>query len=541
VNLTALAHRVILSWGWTRAFIAFSAGAVAVLSMPPFGFLPALFVSLAVAVWLLDGAVAGGEISRRLGVSSGRLVTLRAAAVTGWWFGFGFFVATLWWLGAAFLVDADVYVWAMPFGVLILPALLAFFPAFGFALARLVWSPGAARVLALAFGLAAADWLRGHLFTGFPWNSFGMALAEHLWLSQVASAIGLYGLGVVAVATAGAFATLGTGTTAGGRWLAPVLSVAVLAGLSGFGAWRLPMGQVAEVPGVKLRIMQPNVAQDAKFRPENSDAIMRRYLTLSDRATSPISTGVSDITHLIWPESAFPFLLARTPAALAQIGALLPPGTTLITGAARAEPQLPGETGLRFFNSMQVVADNGVIIGTYDKVHLLPFGEYLPWGGLLQRLGIKQFVNVPGGFEAGTRPALLSVRGLPPVAPLICYEAIFPGAVVPEGRRPGLLLNVTNDAWFGDTPGPRQHFAQSRLRTIEEGLPLVRAANTGISAVVDPYGRTLSSLPVGIEGVIDSHLPAALSPTLYGRFGDVIFLSMLVACLGAALVARRLG
>jgi apolipoprotein N-acyltransferase len=286
--------------------------------------------------------------------------------------------------------------------------------------------------------------------------------------------------------------------------------------------------------------MQPNLPQDAKFGPESSDEIMRHYLTLSDRATSPQSTGIADATHLIWPESAFPFLLDRTPQALAQIAALLPPGTTLITGAARAEERLPGEPEPRYYNSIQVVADDGTITATYDKVHLVPFGEYFPafLDGALRYLGLRQFVSVPGGFESGTRRSGFVIQGLPPVAATICYEAIFPGAIVGSSSSPGLILNVTNDAWFGNTPGPYQHFAQARLRSVEEGLPLVRAANTGISAVVDPYGRVVASLPLGIEGVLDAVLPYAVAPPFFARYGQALVIALILCCWLAAAILR---
>jgi apolipoprotein N-acyltransferase len=528
--MSAIAHYVILSWGWRRALLALFGGAFAALAMPPFGVLPALVVSLCVAVWLIDGA--GGAGGRRG-------ATLLAAASAGWWWGFGFFLAGLWWLGAAFLVEADRFAWAMPLGVVGLPAILAFFPAFGFALARLLWSPGAWRILALVAGLSLAEWLRGHLFTGFPWNVLGMALAQNLWTMQIGAIVGLYGMTVLAVAIAAAPATLGTGKTAVARGLPSVIAVAALSGIALFGMMRLPAQPSTEHADIRLRIMQPNLPQDAKFNPDNREDIMQLYLGLSDRATSPRSSGVADATHLIWPESAFPFLLHRDQRALAQIAGLLPSGTTLITGAARVEEPL-FDGSYRFFNSIQALASDGSLIATYDKVHLVPFGEYFPaiFDQLLRSVGLREFVHVPGGFEAGTRRSVLHVPGLPPIAPGICYEAIFPGAVTPGIGMAGLILNVTNDAWFGDTPGPRQHFAQARLRAVEEGLPLVRAANTGISAVVDPYGRIVSSLPVGVEGLIDSGLPVAIGSTFFSRFGNSIFWLQLLLCLTVALAMR---
>lgn len=534
--LRALGAWVVLAWGWRRVLVAGGAGAVGALAMPPFGFLPALAISLTLAVWLIEGSAGSG----RFRAAS----TLGSAAIAGWFWGFGYFVAGLWWLGAAFLVEADQFAWALPLGVVGLPAVLAFFPALGFALARSLWSPGAGRIIALGVGLATAEWLRGTLFTGFPWNTLGMALAQNLWPMQAGAIVGLYGLTALTIVICAAPATLATGRTARGRLTPSGLAVAGLVGLCAYGAWRVPETPSRLVEGVKLRIMQPNLPQDAKFRPENRDAIMRRYLALSDRATSPQSTGVAGATHLIWPESAFPFLLHREPTALAQIAALLPPGVTLITGAARAEEAAAGER-LRFFNAIQVVSDEGAIVANYDKSHLVPFGEYLPpfLDAALRGVGLRQFVRVPGGFDAGLPGTPLSVRGLPPVAATICYEAIFPGGIVTShamaGARPGLILNVTNDAWFGNTPGPYQHFAQSRLRTVEQGLPLVRAANNGISAVIDPYGRVLGSLRLDVEGVLDLGLPVPLAPTLYGRLGEIPFAALIFLGLATCLLLRR--
>lgn len=529
-----------LTAGWRRLLIAFAAGALGALAMPPFGVLPALVVSLCVAVWLIDGAATG---------RSGNPRTLLACGVIGWAWGFGYLTAGLWWLGSAFLVEGDEFAWALPLGVIGLPAVLGLFYGAGFALARLVWSRGTGRIAALAFGLAACEWLRGHLFTGFPWNTLGMALGQNLWLMQAAAAIGLYGLTLLAILIAAAPATLATGDGGRGRY-GPALAAGIaLAALAGFGASRLPALPDPTVPGVRLRLIQPNLNQDAKFRPENREDILDRYIELSDRAAAPDRTGLADVTHVIWPESAFPFLIQRDPKALARIAAALPPGKQLITGAARAEEPLPGERP-RYFNAILTI-ENGPKLGdVYDKVHLVPFGEYLPGplDAALRALGLRQFVSVPGGFTPGSRAGqrILNVPGLPPIAATICYEAIFPSEVVPGAAPtgpplvPGLILNLTNDAWFGDTPGPRQHFAQARLRAVEEGLPLVRDANTGISGVVDAHGRITASLPLGVEGVLDAALPARLpGRTLYARLGDIPFALMLAIILLCAIGARR--
>jgi apolipoprotein N-acyltransferase len=528
--LARAATATVLAWGWRKALIALAAGASGALALAPLDLWPLLVIPMTVAVWLVDGAV--GESAWR---------RFRAAFAAGWWWGFGFFLAGLWWLGAAFLVEADKFAWAMPLGVVALPAFLAIFPAAGFALARAIWPTGAGRILILAAALALSEWLRGHILSGFPWNVYGMMLAGPSWFAQSASLIGLYGLTALAVAIGASPATLCTGETDLERWRVPALATVLLALMAGFGAWRIPAEPVPAVNGVKLRLMQPNLPQDAKFSPRNSEMILSHYLALSDRATSPAATGVQDVTHLIWPESAFPFLLGRTPQALARIAALLPPNTTLITGAARAGETLPGESRPPIYNSIQVVNDEGVITGSYDKVHLVPFGEYLPplLDRLIRAVGLSEFVSVPGGFASGSRRTPLAIRGLPPAASLICYEVIFPGAAMPSGPRPGFMLNLTNDGWFGRTSGPYQHLAQARLRAIEEGLPLVRVANTGISAVVDHYGRLRAALPLGETGVLDTSLPRAGAATPYSRFGDLFFAGVVASLLLAGVLMRR--
>ena len=534
--MISVAERVILAEGWRRRAIAFVAGALGALAMAPFDLFPTLLAPMVVGVWLLDGA------SETAGARRGALsfAALRAAFGAGWWLGFGYFLAGLWWLGAAFLVEADKFAWALPLGVVGLPIILAIFTGAGFTLARVLWRPGPGRVLIFAAALTASELARGLLFTGFPWNVWGMALGGNLVLAQAGSLVGLYGLTLLAVAIFASPATLADPTESAPRRWSRAMTVATLAlaALAAFGGLRLTGGNVEAVKGVKLRIMQPNLPQDAKFRPDNKADILRRYLALSDRATSPRATGLADVTHLIWPESAFPFILARDPQALAQIGAALPAGAVLITGAARVEEStaLQGRVGdnLRYFNSVQIVASGGAILESADKVHLVPFGEYLPFRKWFDQIGLRQFVHIPGGFDAGQRRKALRAPGLPDIAPLVCYEAIFPGEVTPEGSaaRPGLLLNVTNDGWFGRTPGPYQHLAQARLRAIEEGLPLVRAANTGVSAVVDPYGRILAQLPLGVDAVLDAPLPQRIEPTVFARWP---WISPLVLC-GAALM-----
>ncbi len=532
-RLTLISHRIILSWGWERRLIALFAGACADLSMAPIGAMPALFISMSVAVWLIDGAAGSGNYSW--------LKKIFNAATTGWWFGFGYFLAGLWWLGAAFLAEGEQFIWAMPLGVVVLPAALALFHAFGFALSRILWSSGNGRIFALATGLGLAEWLRGHIFTGFPWNMFGQAFGEYIITAQAASLIGIEGLSVIAIALFATPALIATGETQKFKckpliWAGVIFTIILV-----FGGARLALNggmspqydKAHLVENVKLRVMQPNISMFDKHNAKNGERLLETYLKLSDKPTSANTSSILDTTHVIWPESPFPFILAQTPQALTMIGAKLQGKVVLITGAIRAD-LASDKQNTRYFNAIQVIDKDSVIADSYDKVHLVPFGEYLPtpFQRLFTTLGLKQFVNVPGGFEAGSFVRPIEAQGLPLILPMICYEAIFPNSF---SRDPGqknsnaqLIINITNDAWFGTSFGPYQHFSQSRMRAIEQGLPLIRAANTGISAVIDPYGRILKSLPLGVTDVIDAPLPKAIGNTIYMRYGKSFALALLL-------------
>ncbi|MBR1223682.1 MULTISPECIES: apolipoprotein N-acyltransferase [unclassified Bradyrhizobium] len=524
-KLRAAGLAIILAWGWKRAALALVAGALSALAMAPFNAWPLLFLTFPVAVWLIDGAGAG----RWRGVP--------AAAMSGFWFGLGYFVVGLYWIGYAFLVDAPTFAWLMPFAVLGLPAYLALFTAAGFALARLLWTRDASRLLALAISLTITEWLRGHLLSGFPWNSFGYALSEPLALAQTASLIGLWGMTFLTVAIFASPAVLIDGTSRGRKpWLAPVAALGLLAVMAVFGAVRLSM-QPTVLAKVKLRIMQPNLQQDVKFNYAAKAEVMQKYLTLSDRASGPQSTGVSDAQILIWPESAFPFFLTREADAMAQIADLLPRGTVLITGSVRAPDLPPGVRITRAYNSIYAIDHDGSVLSVYDKLHLVPFGEYLPFQDWMEKLGFVQLTRVQGGFIPGTRRRAMDIPNAPRALPLICYEAIFPGDITTRDDRPGWIINVTNDGWFGISTGPYQHLQQMRLRAVEEGLPVVRAANTGISAVIDPSGRIVARLGLGIEGVLDANLPSALPPTIYARVRDIP--TGMILAVALLLVIRR--
>ena len=445
--------------------------------------------------------------------------TLTEATLSGWFFGFGYFLAGLWWIGAAFLVEAR-YQWAMPFAVIGLPLILALFYALAFGLCFRFWRSGLHRIILFSLLMTATELLRASLFTGFPWNALGMLLGTELVFAQITSVIGLYGLTFFVVLLGSLPVLLFTEQARSRRALGPLLSLIGLMALYGFGHQRLDSASADFVPNTRIRIMQPSIAQDEKFDQANSANILSLYLSLSSKGSYPSPHGMEGITHLIWPETAFPFLLDQSPKAREEIARILPKGAVLLTGAVRAE-QGSAQSGRDYFNSIQMLDDSGVIKASADKVHLVPFGEYLPLSGALDFFGLRDFITAPGGFIPGAQRDPLLVPAWPPALPLICYEAIFPDeSRLTNGKRAGVLLNVTNDAWFGFTPGPSQHYAQARLRAIEYGAPLIRAGNNGISAIIDPYGREIARIDLGARGIIDGPLPAALPKTPYARLSD---------------------
>lgn len=498
--MRSIARSVILLWGWRRLGVAALAGALSALAQAPFHLAPVLFVTLPVLVWLIDGSVADGPRGLR---------RLRPAAAVGWWFGFGYFLAGLWWIGAAFLVEAETFGWLMPFAVVALPAGLALFTAAGCAVARAIWPESATRIFALALGLSGSEWLRGHLLTGFPWNLIGQAVGFTDVTAQAAAVVGVYGLTAAGIVVFAAPAVLADAAT-GRRWAKPLtLAVAVLllAADVGYGVWRLASAPdlASGGDGTRIRIVQPAIDQSQKWDPEMRERTLQTYLEMSDLRNDSETLGALSFGLIVWPETALPFFLTEEPEALARIGTMLPPGTTLVTGAPRVEPD--GE-GRRFYNSVYVIDDTGQIRGAYDKAHLVPFGEYVPLAPVLERLGLRQLAHSVGGFSAGRGPASISLPDGLRSGMLVCYEIIFPGAATDPADRPDVILNVTNDAWYGRTPGPYQHLDLARMRAVEEGLPVIRAANSGISAVIDPYGRYVAKLGLGEVGVLDSQIPA---------------------------------
>lgn len=427
------------------------------------------------------------------------------------------------------LVDAAAFWWALPLAVLGLPAVLAVYFGLAVAIARRFWSSGAERILVLALAFALAEFLRARLLTGFPWNEIGMMAAPWPLFMQTAAVWGTHGLTLVGIVVF-SLPVLALRRQAG-RLAVAVLGLALLAFHGAYGGYRL----AAELPAPEpkpshVRIVQPAIDQSRKWDPAEANAILRLLMDMTARGR----TAPDEI--VIWPESSFPYLISDVSPVVAAAAQSLGPGARLLAGAARMEE--PAGAAPRYYNSILSIRPDGTVDGRFDKLHLVPFGEYLPFQSFLERLGIMQLTQLPGGFSAAQERRSGSVEGVPPFLPLICYEVIFPSEI---RREPGdaFVLNVTNDAWYGETPGPYQHLAHARLTALALGLPLVRAANSGISVVTDSVGRDVARMDLGERGTIAAELPAPGPETMVSKHGNLVFWLLSAAALLTVVALRR--
>lgn len=504
-----------------RGALALVGGALTAAGLPPLGLWPLAVLGLPLFLALLETA---------------RQVNWRSGFGLGWLFGLGYFALAFHWIGFAFLVEAETYLWMMPFMLGALAGGMAIYWGLAALLARRLGGGGLPLVMVFAAMLGLAEWLRGHLFTGFPWAAPGLLADGMGGVAQLASVVGMTGLTLLVTLWASLPLVFASDARRGARLAAAALLLLMPAAW-GWGELRLGAAAEATVPGVAIRIVQPNVPQEAKWRDDNARAIFDELQQLSALPTAEQPDGIAGVTHVIWPESAVPFLIEESPAARAELRPLLGGRTALITGAirvARKEGEDPD-----VFNSILVFDGAAEPVAHYDKWRLVPGGEFLPFGWLLEPLGFRRVVQTPGSFMAGPGPVTVTLPGGLRAGLTVCYEAIFPDRLTEPGQRPDVIVNVTNDGWFGRSTGPWQHLAQARLRTIEQGLPMIRAANTGISAVIDPYGRIQRMLPLMERGVVDSPLPVALSGTLYGAGGDFWLVLLAGAVLGCAFLAKK--
>jgi apolipoprotein N-acyltransferase len=505
------------------------AGAGVALAFPPFGVLPGL---LGFALILhLCGETAGPR-------------PLRGAFWRGWLAGTAFFLIATWWVYQAFQVDAADQGWMAPFAVALLAAGLGlFWGAAGLAY-RWIAPTGWARVVVFAGVMTAFEWLRGHLLTGFPWDLPGESWRAGSPVSQAAALMGAYGLSWITVAIAATPALLLDAPRRRQAVIACVCAALGLAGLYAYGATRLAKPSAPSADAPIVRIVQPDLPEVASYTAATYADTVRAHLAL----TAQPAAHRPDI--IVWPERAIPgaFSDYLAPGTWTRdaITAALAPGQILLTGGYRTQAAPPGAyapDGLAYFNSLLALrrdATGLTPIAVYDKYRLVPFGEYLPLARWLAPLHVQELVHVGDGFSPGPPPRPMPLDGAPLVQPLICYEALYPGftrkGAIRAGRRPAWIVNVSDDAWFGGTYGPVQHLNLASYRAIEEGLPIVRATPTGVSAVIDAYGRVEPGMRLGQgqAGVIDAPLPPALAPTPFDRFGQTILVLMMLVSAAAA-------
>ena len=529
----------------TSLFLAFFSGLISTLAMPPLFLWPLLFLTLPPLIWLID------TINRQDTTARSRRQRLLRLFCLGWSFGFGYLLVSLYWIGSSFLVEADKFAWALPFAVTLLPAALAIFYGAAFLLCGLHWPKGPERLIVFAFAIFAVDWLRGHIFTGFPWNLIGHSLTSPDQFMQSLSLFGLYGLSALAVLIFAAPATLVTPPRSPQRPphaltpsnLAPTcLALLTLAGLYIYGTIRLAnSGPTEFTPGVELLLIQPNVPQKQKVNPAQRAEVLQRAMdltaaTLADAAPRRQSgNNTPEARLIIWPETAVPFALNQVENLQKTLAGYLEPGDQIITGAYNLEGTSAADA--RAYNSLFLIDRPGTIAAKFDKHHLVPFGEYLPFPELFTAIGFEALVRMRGGFAIGDPPQPIETLSTPPFLPFICYEAIFPFGRSSAGKT-GWLLNISNDGWFGHTAGPYQHAHFVRLRTVETGLPMVRLVNGGISAVYDGLGRTVTATKLGETTGIFSRLPLAETSAL-GAIPRAFLLILLILVYSATICAMK--
>ena len=498
--------------GWCRCSIAILAGILSACALPPLHLIPMLFISFPCLIWLVDGAS-----------------SCRRAFLDGWWFGLGHFLAGLYWITFSLTIDQNFF-WLIPFSLLGIPAVIAIYIACATAFLRFA-RKGLVRIALFAASWVFFEWLRGILFTGFPWNGIGLVWANSESAIQIVSYIGLIGLGFLTVFWASSLAALAYEKSffSFAKFIPFVICLSIVL-IPGY--VRLAITEKSGFhKDIYLRIVQPNIPQSIKWSKSHRMKHLSSLLELSRRPSS------APIIITVWPETASPFVVSLSKAYRKVLGDVMSENGFLLTGSIRLRTD--GIQNLKIWNSLHAISSKGRVIMTYDKHHLVPFGEFVPFSGILRKhLGIKKITTGRTDFSAGNGPKSFILPKIPSFSPSICYEVIFSNKVAYLRDRPKWFLNITNDAWFGNSSGPYQHLAMARMRAVEQGIPLVRAANTGISAIVDPFGHIMKFIPLEKKGVIDFYLPKPIEGgTVYSRIGDWPIL-VFIFIMGVYLVLR---
>ena len=501
---------LINQYPWLLRLVLVVLGVISSLAFAPYHLVFLLVPAFSFLIWFLD-------------IQTNRISVFAPI----WWFGLGHFVFGNAWMANAILVRADEFWWLYPIALFVPGAVLATLPAL---LGAVVWSKRKSpditvSVISVAFAWSLSEWLRCWMLTGYPWNLIGYVWSNYIPVLQSVNIIGVLGLGLLTLITAMLPVLFWSPTK---KTVINLKNITFLAGMVFiwlgiviYGVQRLHYFPTTYVPGILLRLVQPAISQQDKINPDNYQRNLNDYLRLT-RNTS----NFHQVTHVIWPESSVSYDVERYPEVRQLLSSAVPEGGKLIFGANRLLWQ--GDQVIQAWNSLYVINQVGDILARYDKTHLVPFGEYVPgrsWFPWLNKI-------TPGAldFSAGSGHVTLTLENdiLPPFSPLICYEVIFPGQVKSYTDRPTWLLNITNDGWFGLSSGPYQHFEMAKTRAVEEGIPLIRVAATGISGVVDPYGRVLALMPLNQVGVVDAPLPKPHpTRTWYSKFGNSTFLVLL--------------
>jgi apolipoprotein N-acyltransferase len=505
---------------WPQRGLAFLFGAIGALAFAPLFIFPAILLAFS-GIWFFLNR----EIEQQ--------ATPQKIFWLGWWFGLGHFTAGLYWIAHALTVDLSTFWWLLPFALLGIPAVLSVFTGVSFALVKIWPYDGMSRAFAFAAIWVGIEWLRGYLFTGFPWNLLGYTWAFNIEIMQTASLWGVYGLSLLTILLGLSLNYITSKEFFDRSVVFAVFFAVVLSWIWGY--VRLENPATINSASLAIRVVQPNIPQVFKWDPAEKEANFKSLLAMTARPSH------LSLQTVIWPETAIPFFLEQEETRRLAISEVIPKGGLLFTGALHRTPR--EVTPIEVWNSLLVLDDKGNIVAHYDKSHLVPFGEYIPFrsftDSLLGKGSVKKITAGMIDFTPGPGPQTIPLpNGFPVFSGLVCYEVIFPGAVINRAQeRPLWMINVTNDGWYGHTSGPYQHLEMTRFRAIEEGIPLVRAANSGISAVFDAYGRNIGSLGLGVKGVIDVFLP---SPTrvvpFYGRWGDWITLGLILSTLAFAWV-----